>query len=66
MRIEYIIKLNDKRYFMESIIHPISGETGFFVSTKEKNVIDAILSDFRMNQLVVTESSRSARGVDYE
>ena len=51
---------------MESIIHPISGETGFFVSTKEKNVIDAILSDFRMNQLVVTESSRYARGVDYE
>ena len=49
---------------MDKLIHPISGEHGFFCSTKEKILIDAILSDYSMNQLVVHESSRSARGVE--
>lgn len=47
---------------METIIHPISGENGYFCSEKEKVLIDAILSDYSMNQLVLHESSRSARG----
>ena len=47
---------------MESILHPISGENGYFCSEREKILIDAILIDFSVNQLVVTDSSRSARG----
>lgn len=47
---------------MENIIHPISGEKGYFCSLKEKTLIDAILVDFSVNQLVIQESSRSARG----
>lgn len=46
---------------MDSIIHPISGENGYFCSEKEKNLIDAILKDFVINQLVVT--SADGRGV---
>ena len=46
---------------MESIMHPVSGESGYFCSEREKTLIDAILCDYRMNQLVVT-SSRSERG----
>ena len=45
---------------MQSIIHPISGENGYFCSEKEKILIDAILVDYRMNQLVTT--SQSMRG----
>lgn len=48
---------------MEKIFHPVSGESGYFASETEKTLIDAIIQDFSMNQLVVTESSRSARGV---
>lgn len=49
---------------MENIIHPISGEKGYFCSHKEKTLIDAIIQDFSMNQLVIQESSRSnVRGV---
>ena len=47
---------------MEKIFHPVSGESGYFCSEKEKILVDAIVSDYSMNQLVVTESSRSARG----
>lgn len=47
---------------MELINHPVSGEMGFFCTNKEKILIDAILIDFSVNQLVVTDSSRSARG----
>ena len=45
---------------MEKIYHPVSGENGYFCSEQEKVLIDAIVSDYSMNQLVV--SSRSARG----
>lgn len=47
---------------MQSILHPISGENGYFISTKEKEIIDAILTDFKMNQLLVTQSSHNVRG----
>ncbi len=47
---------------MESIIHPISGQQGYFCTEKEKTLIDAIIQDFNVNQLVIQESSRSARG----
>ena len=50
---------------MERIFHPVSGESGFFCSEKEKILVDAILVDYS-SQLVVTESSRSARGVENE
>lgn len=50
---------------MEKIVHPISGENGYFTSEKEKTLIDAILVDYSMNQLVIQESSRSdVRGVE--
>ena len=52
---------------MESILHPISGEQGFFCTNEEKVLIDAIIQDFSMNQLVVQESSHSnVRGVESE
>ena len=50
---------------MEKRIHPISGETGFFCSEKEKILVDAILVDYS-NQLVVTDASLSQRGVENE
>lgn len=46
---------------MEKIYNPVSGESGYFCSEKEKILIDAILSDYSMNQLVVT--SANGRGV---
>ena len=47
---------------MNKILHPVSGESGYFCTETEKVLIDAILNDYRMNQLVLQESSRSARG----
>lgn len=56
-------KLNENGdVVMQSILHPVSGENGYFVSTKEKEIIDAILTDFKMNQLLVTQSSHNVRG----
>ena len=46
---------------MEKILHPISGESGYFASEMEKNLIDAVLRDYVVNQLVVT--SANGRGV---
>ena len=46
---------------MESILHPISGEKGFFCTLPEKELIDVVLTDFKNKHLVVP--SRSARGV---
>ena len=43
--------------FMEKIFHPVSGEVGFFCDEQEKILIDAILSDYSMNQLVLQEAS---------
>ena len=43
---------------MESMIHPISGEHGYFASEKEKVLIDAILCDYSMNQLVTSANGR--------
>ena len=45
---------------MESILHPVSGEHGYFCSEMEKTLIDAILVDYRMNHLVTT--SHGMRG----
>lgn len=52
---------------MEKIIHPISGESGYFATNKEKTLIDAVLSDYVINQLVVNVSSHNdVRGVGHE
>ena len=51
---------------MDKIFHPVSGESGYFCTEQEKVLIDAVLTDFTANQLVVHESSRSARGVRNE
>ena len=49
---------------MEKILHPVSGESGYFTTEQEKVLIDAIIQDFSMNQLVVT--SADGRGVANE
>ena len=41
---------------MEKILHPVSGESGYFTTEQEKVLIDAIIQDFSMNQLVVTSA----------
>ena len=46
---------------MQSILHPVSGENGFFITPQEKDFIDVVLSDFKNRHLVVT--SPSVRGV---
>ena len=51
---------------MESIIHPISGESGYFYSEREKTLIDAVLKDFVVNQFVLQVSSHDVRGVENE
>jgi len=51
---------------MDKILHPVSGESGYFATEQEKVLIDAILSSYSMDQLVLHESSRSARGVSDE
>ena len=50
---------------MEKIFHPISGESGYFASEKEKVLIDAVFTDYAVNQLV-TESSANGRGVEHD
>lgn len=47
---------------MEKIFHPVSGEKGYFASEMEKTLIDAVFTDYAINQLVVTESSANGRG----
>lgn len=47
---------------MERILHPISGEKGYFATEQEKTLIDAIIQDFSMNQLVVTSHSSVSGG----
>ena len=47
---------------MEHIFNPVSGESGYFCSEQEKILIDAVLSDYCMNQLVLTSTS-DGRGV---
>jgi len=49
---------------MDTIIHPISGEHGYFCTNKEKDLIVAIVRDFVISQLVVT--SADGRGVGDE
>ena len=46
---------------MDSILHPVSGEKGYFCTETEKLLIDAILNEFS-NQLVIQETSASRRG----
>ena len=41
---------------MESIIHPISGEVGYFLSESEKDIVDVVLTDFKNRHLVVTSA----------
>lgn len=48
---------------MEKMIHPISGEKGYFTTEREKVLIDAILHDYSMNQLVLSKTSHDVRGV---
>ena len=42
---------------MEKIYHPVSGQTGYFCTEKEKTLIDAVLTDYAINQLVVTSAN---------
>lgn len=46
---------------MDKVIHPVSGEHGYFCTETEKSLIDAVLKDFVVSQLVVT--STDSRGV---
>lgn len=48
---------------MEFLYHPVSGESGYFCTEKEKILIDAIISDYSMNHIVHT-STDSRGGVD--
>ena len=43
---------------MKQIVHPASGEIGYFVTEQEKVLIDAILTDYSMNQLVTSADGR--------
>ena len=47
---------------MQKIYNPVSGEEGYFCSEQEKVLIDAIITDYSMNQLVTQESSATGRG----
>ena len=42
---------------MENIIHPVSGESGYFCTEREKVLIDAIISDYSMNHIVHTSAN---------
>lgn len=46
----------ERRIKMDSILHPVSGESGYFCSIQEKVLIDAVLKDFVVNQLVLTSA----------
>ena len=48
---------------MENIIHPVSGESGYFCTEREKVLIDAIISDYSMNH-IVHPSTDSRGGVE--
>ena len=48
---------------MEKIYHPVSGKSGYFCDETEKILIDAIITDYSMNQLVTT-SANSRGGVN--
>ena len=45
---------------MEKIVHPVSGEQGYFISETEKRLFDTSLH-YSVSQLV---PSRTPRGVD--
>ena len=49
---------------MEKIFHPVSGEKGYFATEQEKTLIDAVILDFKINQLVT--ASADSRGVGHE
>ena len=52
-----MLEIKDKRYDkVIDLIHPISGEHGYFLSESEKEVIDVILADFKNKHLVVTSA----------
>jgi hypothetical protein len=55
----------ERRIKMDSILHPVSGESGYFCSIQEKVLIDAVFTDYAINQLV-TESSANGRGVEHD
>ena len=46
---------------MEKLIHPISGEDGYFATEKEKTLIDAVLRDFVISQVVQSSHSNGER-----
>lgn len=53
-----------RRIKMDKILHPVSGEDGYFCTETEKILIDAILHDYSMNQLVLT--SATGRGGEHD
>ena len=48
---------------MDKIYHHVRGEEGYFCTSQEKILIDAILCDYSMNHLV---TSANGRGVSDE
>ena len=48
---------------MESIIHPQTGEHGYFCTCKQKVLIDAIVNDFN-NQHILQSASHDSVGDD--
>lgn len=49
---------------MDCILHPVSGEEGYFCTKQEKILIDAILHDY--SSQFVLNSSANGRGVNHE
>lgn len=47
---------------MERILHPCSGESGFFVTDKEKTLIDIVFNSF--NQAILQIPHSVGDGVD--
>lgn len=43
---------------MDRIIHPVSGETGFFASEREKLIIDVALKQMLVNSIVTSAVGR--------
>ncbi len=44
---------------MDKVLHPVSGESGYFCSELEKTVIDAIINDFNIRHTLSLEEGVS-------
>ena len=50
---------------MERIIHPQTGENGYFCTCKQKALVDALVSNFS-SQLLLQSSHEDVRGGEFE